>query len=96
MQDVMANVRPSKASPDNTYIAELNEEVSTTVVIDEEDARRLGTANRLAVPLGRVYDRGVADGGVLHGLELEAQRRTGAALGGGARPDFHIPLGQIK
>ena len=39
LQDVVVNVRPSTASQGDTYIAELNEEVTTTVVIDEEGAR---------------------------------------------------------
>lgn len=39
LQDVMVDARPPKDSPGDTYIAELNEEGSTTVVIDEESAR---------------------------------------------------------
>jgi len=39
LQDVMVGARPPKDSPGDTYIAELNEEGSTTVVIDEESAR---------------------------------------------------------
>ena len=44
LQNAMVGASPPKDSPGDTYIADLNEEVSTTVVIDEETARQPAVA----------------------------------------------------